>query len=371
MDYEKLNHLMNRTKIALMSNREAVFFTSIILSMKIFWDTNHRTAWTNAYSIGFNPEFYLSLTEDERVFVLVHEAMHVALDHLGRILGRDMARWNAACDYFINLYLVARGFKMPKVGLYDKRFEGMSADEIYDALGKEPLLPNPFEDMVLDEHVMDKGFKKHVEDLIIRAVMQAEMTNQGGCIPGDVALFIKNLVKPKLPWQQILRREVDAAVKTGYSWMKPNRRYFPQHHLPSTWSIGPTQATFYVDISCSVTDRQFHTFVSEIVGSMKMFNFNKITIVQFDTEIKSVDVVSSLAGLMKVKFKGRGGTHIECILEHMERTKPPLAMVFTDGGFDWPRTKFKQRILWLINDNPLWKPLFGRAIHFDTPKEEP
>lgn len=367
MNTTDLQHQLDRTKIALMANKEAIFFTSIVLSLKFFWDDACPTAWTDGYRIGWNPKFFLDLPEDQRIGVMVHEACHVAYDHMGRLQGREMRTWNKAADHVINLYLLARGFKLPSWVLADKRFENMSAEQVYDILIKEnDQEPNEMEDIRIDETVMADEYKKHVEDIIIRAATITRASSRPDLIPGEVEVFLKNLLRPRLPWQTILRREAEAATKTGHSWLKPNRRYFPTYHLPSMWSMGPQNATFYVDISCSVSDEQFHVFVSEIVGSMRMFNFQRITIVQFDTEIKSVDIVKSFRELMKVKFSGRGGTHIGCILDHIENTKPALAMVFTDGGFGWPRDKFRQRILWLINDNPTWKPLFGRAIHFKT-----
>lgn len=362
-----LQFQLDRTKIALMANPEAIFFTSIILSLKFFWDDTCRTAWTDGYRMGWCPTFFLGLPEDQRLGVMVHEACHVAYDHMGRTQGRIMSIWNKACDHVINLYLEERGFKLPSFRLADPRFAGMSAEQVYTILLEEnDQEENEMADIRIDDSIPTEEYKKHIEDIIIRAATLTKMSNRPDLIPGEVELFLKNLLKPRLPWQTILRREAEAASKTGHSWLKPNRRYFPAHHLPSMWSMGPQSATFYVDISCSVSDEQFHVFVSEIVGSLRMFKFKKITIVQFDVEIKSVDVVKSLRELMKVKFAGRGGTHIGCILDHIEKTKPALAMVFTDGGFGWPRDKFKQRILWLINDNPGWQPLFGRAIHFNT-----
>lgn len=367
MDTKKLQHELDRAKIKLMSNKEATFFTNIMLSLKFFWDEDHKTAWTDGYRMGFNPGFFMGMPEDERVGVLVHEASHVAYDHMGRLMGRNMRMWNIACDHVINLYLLERGFRLPAFRLADERFTGMSAEEVYAIIMKEPEPPgNPMEDLRVNEQVTTEEYKKHVEDIIIRAATLTKLSNSPHTIPGEVEIFLGKLLKPKLPWTQIFKRELDAAVKRGQCWSKPHRRHFPDMMLPSKWSKAPSDATFYVDTSCSVTDEQFTIFVGEIVGAFRMFKFEKITIVQFDTEIHSVNVVKSIAELRKVKFEGRGGTHIGCILDHMEKTKPKLSIVFTDGGFGWPRKEFKQNILWLINDNPSWQPLFGRAIHFDT-----
>jgi predicted metal-dependent peptidase len=371
-DPKQLQPLLDRMKIGLMSNPEVTFFTTIALSLKFYWDEDCPTAWTNGFDMGFNPQFFLAMPEKQRVGVYIHEASHVAYDHMGRALGKIMSIWNQAADHVINLYLLARGFELPSFRLADPRFTGMSTEEVYDILFEEQddLPQNPMEDIREPVNKTQQETKKHIEDLIVRAAMQAKMTQGAGELPGEIELFLDKLLNPKLPWQTILQREIHETVKTGYSWMRPNRRFFPTYHLPSSTVQGPTHATFYVDISESVQPAQFNIFVSEIVGALKQFNLKRVRIVQFDTQIQHDDTVTSLKELSRVKFHGRGGTHIGCILEHMEKTKPQLAMVFTDGGFMWPRQSFKQRILWLINDNPKWKPLFGRSIHFDTKKRK-
>jgi predicted metal-dependent peptidase len=371
-DLKQLQSLLERVKIALMSNPEVTFFTVIALNLKFIWDEECETAWTNGFEMGFNPRFFLSMSEEERLGVYIHEASHVAYDHMGRLLGRIMSIWNQAADHVINLYLLQRGFKLPSFRLADPRFTGMSTEQVYDILltEQDTLPKNPMEDIRESVDKTPQETQKHVQDLIVRAAVQAKMTHESGNIPGEVEMFIKKLLNPKLPWQTLLQREIHELIKTGYSWMRPNRRFFPTYHLPSRSVQGPTRATFYIDISGSVAQYQFDIFISEIVGAIKQFNLKEVRIVQFDTHIHHDDTVKSLKELSRVKFHGRGGTHIECILQHMEKTKPELAMVFTDGGFFWPRQTFKQRILWLINDNPEWKPLFGRSIHFDTHKRK-
>jgi predicted metal-dependent peptidase len=208
--------------------------------------------------------------------------------------------------------------------------------------------------------------KRHVEDMITRAAVQATMQGQPGSIPADIQLFLDKLFKPKLPWSTILRRYLTEFAKVDYTWKKPNRRFFPAHYLPSLDGLKVMDLDFYIDISGSVTDHHFTTFMSEIAGVFKMMKPNRIRIIQFDTRIHHIDTVKNLNDMMKIEFHGRGGTDVECILDMIEKEKTKLSMVFTDGGFHWRRQGCKQNILWLINDNPNWKSLFGKVIHFDT-----
>lgn len=379
MQANELERELNRTKIALMQSKEAVFFTTIVFSLKFVWDENHPTAYTNGYKIGFNPDFFMGMSREERAGVLIHEAYHVAADHLGRLGKRDPRIWNAAADHVINLDLKSRNIKLPVPHLADSRFVGMSTEQVYQILDSEAIeIELPMEDIMggngegqgedgEGNPVTAEQRQRHVEALLVRASVQAKMQGaKPGSIPGEVELMLNRLMKPRLPWQTILRREVTDLAKVGYTWQRPNRRYTPDHYLPSLNVPAVTDLTFYVDISGSVSDDQFRIFVSEIASTFKMFPMKNLRIVQFDTKIRNDDTVKNIQELMKIKFTGRGGTCPECIFEDMDKTKPRLALVFTDGEFHWHRDKVKPRLLWLINDNERFKPRFGRAIHFTT-----
>lgn len=364
---QELNALLDKVKIALMEKPDVAFFTTIALSLKHIWDPTCPTAYTNAHVVGWNPDFFKGLSPEERLFVEVHESCHVAYDHIGRKQDRDMRLWNIAADHAINLMLLERGFKMPSFGCADARFKGMGAEDIYNILVNEkvPPPPNQMEDLRPGEGSAEEH-KRHVEDLIIRAATQAKMQGQPGSIPAEIQLFLDSLFKPKLPWLTILRRYLTEFAKTDYTWKKPNRRFFPQYHLPSMDGKKVMDLDFYIDISGSVSDHEFKTFVSEIAGVFKMMKPNRIRIIQFDTAIHHIDTVRSFSDLKKIEFTGRGGTDVECILNMIEQDKAKLSMVFTDGGFNWRRNGCKQNVLWLINDNPSWKSIFGKVIHFST-----
>jgi predicted metal-dependent peptidase len=363
----ELNEKLDKVKIALMEKLDCAFFTTIALSLQHIWDPTCKTAYTNYRVIGWSPDFFNSLDNETRLFVEVHESCHVAYDHLGRQMDRDMRLWNIAADHAINLMLEERGFKMPDWVCKDKRFKGMGAEDIYNILVNEkvPPPPNQMEDLRPSDMTSDEQ-QRHVEDLIIRAATQATMQGQPGSIPGEIQLFLDKLFKPKLPFAQLLRRYMTELAKTDYTWKKPNRRFFPQHHLPSIEGRKVMDLDYYVDISGSVSDEQFMMFMSEIAGVMKMMKPNKIRIIQFDTEIQHIDTIRSFSDIAKLQFHGRGGTDIECIMNMIEEGNATLSMVFTDGGFNWRRNTAKKKILWLINDNPSWKPMFGSVLHFST-----
>jgi predicted metal-dependent peptidase len=92
---------------------------------------------------------------------------------------------------------------------------------------------------------------------------------------------------------------------------------------------------------------------------------NKITVVQFDTELKSVDEVKSIEELLKIKFTGRGGTLIKPVIDHINATKPQLALILSDGGFHfYDGVETKHQLIWVIYNSPAWVAPYGKVIHY-------
>lgn len=359
---------LDKAKIQLMSQPDSAFFTSVCFSMKHIWDETIPTACTNGIEIRYSPQFFMEQSAEEQVFLLLHETLHVALQHMTRLNGRDPRKWNIAADYVINYMLVARGFKMPKGGLYDKQYAGYSADEVYDMLPEDPKEELPMDDLESpgsDADIADTQEK--LDDILVRASIQSKMAGDApGTIPGEIELYINSLLNPKLPWHAILRKWMTKLSKTDYTWRRPNRRFFPKHYLPSQYSQSLCDIAVAADISGSVTDDQFLQFASEVYAIIKKEQPDTLKFILFDTEIKSINDIKTAEDLKNVKFTGRGGTNIEPVIEWAKENKPHLLVIFTDGGFRNNLPDPRIPIVWVINDNPGYTARWGKTIHFDT-----
>lgn len=364
-------HALSKAKISLMARPDSAFFTTVCFSLKHIWDDTIPTACTNGRNIRFSPKFFMSLTVEEQVFLLLHESMHVAYLHMDRVQDRNKEIFNYAADYVINLQLVDRGFKMPKMGLLDQRFRGMSTEEVYKILLQEnpPIDPQHMDIQPGDgagDPVKEEQLRQDVQDILVRASIQSKMAgDKPGTVPGDIQIFLDRLLNPKLPWHRILQKYLQSFAKTDYSFRKPNRRFFPKHHLPSLHGEQLVDLAIAVDISGSVTDDEFKVFVSETASILRMMKPDKITLIQFDTDIKSVHKVRSIAELMKIEFKGRGGTQINPVLEWTNTNKPQLLLVFSDGGFRFRDVDTKIPTLWIIHNDAAFVAPFGKVIHYD------
>lgn len=110
------------------------------LCFKLRWfpDSTAPTAWTDGISVGFNPEYVLSLNKAERRFLAAHEVSHPMLGHHLRREDREPRQWNKACDYVVNSILSAQGFTLISGGLLDYQYKGMAVEQVFDLLEPTP-----------------------------------------------------------------------------------------------------------------------------------------------------------------------------------------------------------------------------------------
>jgi predicted metal-dependent peptidase len=379
---------LSRTKIALMTRKDSTFFTTLCFSMRFVFDESVRTMETDGRYIYISPEFFMGVRDpsepvqfhdrEERLFGLVHECMHPAYDHMGRMpAGGCHDRWNIACDHVINLQLKERGFKVPSWVHCDPQFTGMSTEEVYALLPDNPGLPSMQDLKAMSGSGKDgkatqaeiDAIRRDMQDILIQARIQSKMAgDKPGTVPGDIELMLDKLLNPVLPMKVILSRFMKSFDKTDYSWRKPNRRFFPKHHLPSLWGESLVDLAWAVDASGSVSDRDFQQFLSEIHPVFRMYKPKKMTLLDFDTKIHHVHDVTSVQQLEQVKFTGRGGTNVTPVFEWANKNKPQALLIFTDGGFHWPKIETKVPIVWLIHNNPKWNAPYGKVIHYQIKK---
>lgn len=388
---------LSKAKVQIMLKRNFAFFATLILQSPTYWVTEDEvpTAATDGINIFINPTFFMNLTSEERIFIILHEIMHNVYEHGIRLGFREHSTWNEAGDYVINDDLVSRGFKMPAGGLHDTAYSGWSADKIYEDLMKkkdkgEQNPPTPWPDLQTppsgsgsdDEdgngpQLGTGGITKpdaqavedHNKNLLTQATQAAQMQSSEsvGNIPGNLVRKLDEMLNPKLPWDRILAKFLFSLSKNDFSWKRPNRRFISQGIImPSMYSEGIGKIDFAIDTSGSVSKNDFNRFISEIGYVFKKFNPEEIGVMQFDHILQGNEKCCSLKDFMKIQFKGGGGTRIEPVLEEFKNNAAKALIILTDGYlYHGAELDPKKPVVWCVYDNPSFVPTFGTAIHFD------
>ena len=100
---EKITKYMKRlllSRMRILMNHG--FYGLLLMHMVFALDENCETAATDGRRIFFGPDFLEKLSDGELDFIMMHEILHVVLQHCFRQGERDNERFNIACDIVVN-----------------------------------------------------------------------------------------------------------------------------------------------------------------------------------------------------------------------------------------------------------------------------
>lgn len=367
------------------------FFGSLAsnLNIKIVdWqheDATPITAATDGVNFFYNPEGIAKHNSENLIWLFAHEVSHVCWQHFIRQGDRHTLLWNIATDYAINGLLKKNNVGKPiKDHLYDKKFDGMAAEQIYDILYKDmPKLDlDALAKLLADKHIdMQKnedGSPKSEEEIkqlinkIKEDVLKAAQNCAAGDLPSGMDRLIGDITNPQLPWQDILRESIKSKIKSDFSFQRPNRRNSNMNGiiLPSMTVDDQIDVCIAIDASGSIDLNLLKKFMAEIAGIVSDFKSWNIKIWSFDAKIYNVkDYSSDLnSDILNYQIKGGGGTVFEANWKFMQENEiiPKLFIMFTDmqpcNG--WGDENYCDT-LFIGYDALKRKAPFGETIHID------
>lgn len=381
LDIENLVRELDRTKAKIWTGRDAAFLAPLMCSMPWIWSTDCPTAKTDYVHLYCNPYFFLANPPNVREFVVMHELWHPGKLHNLRMGDRHPLLWNYACDININNDLVKSGYSFqglifadgqPITPWYDPSFGDAAPEDIYTALFDgsievdDPNAPWNQEDMD-DLLPPDQATNQTVVNNVIRARHQARI-NHWGDAPGEIEQILDRFLNPVIPWRQVLWQWFTELKKARYTWKRPNRRYKPRDmYLPSRFhDKGRLEhLAFYVDTSGSISNDDIIRFMSELKFIKESFNPEKMTIIQFDTQISDIVEWGEEDNFNRIQIKGRGGTDLVPVRNHIMITEPTAVIIFSDLFVEPMEEGPECPIIWATIGNPGATVPFGKLIHVE------
>lgn len=381
------------SRARLLMIQQSAFLATINFSIVNRIGTEVPTAATNSKEIIYNPDFINKLSQDELFGLILHETYHIALNHCAlqeysRIQGRDPHIWNIAADVVINNFIIDAGYKLPEGGVYMPEHRNKTTEEIYQylvanavkvqcSIGSDIQESGDAKNTLSDDQIKklqnnalpesEIPIDDDLKDILLRASMASHMAGEdSSLVPGSIKLLMERFTKPKLPWDRLLLRYCRSKVNQGYNFQKPNRRFFPDMHIPGRTQPGLNHVQMAIDMSASVTDEQVSIFVSEVIGVINKLKPKKLTLLEFDTKLSNVTQIKSAHQLKQHEFTGRGGTYIQPVLDYAYSHPSDLLLVFTDGEFGIPPSINKIPLAWVIYDNPGFRAPVGKIFHTKT-----
>ena len=402
---------------------QQAFFGTLITRMQTF----SADAWLSTMAVDgkylyFNHAFVDSLEQDELVFVLAHEVLHLVYDHLSRGSGRDQQVYNCAADYIVNDELIqANVGKFPTTvpGLHDVKYRGWSSEKVYEDLMKQvqkqrqqksnqgdggdggsgsgSKLLDDMLDKLLDEHLTgNEGNKKsdsgdgepsqngpaqlsEEERKQLKAEMRQEIINSAqvagiGNLPAGVQRLVNSLLAPKMDWKALLQSQLNSLIPYDYSYMRVNRKGWDiEPILPGMTEEKMLNIAVALDMSGSISDKMVQEFLSEVSGIMQAYPMYEIRVFCFDTQCYNDKTFSTDNGedIRTYTPKGGGGTDGGCIFRYLrdENVIPTKLVIFTDGYVgDFGDENYCPTV-WIIKGSNVVPP-FGTHAYYDDPDKQ-
>ena len=391
------------------------FYGLLLMHMVYSIDENAETAYTDGTRIAFGPEFLESLTDSELDFVMMHEILHVVLQHCIRGEDRDHERMNIACDIVVNSNILLennmdhRSITLSKWGESmhiapdGKEGHEYTAEQVYDMLpptppqkkkkasssgwekGRAKQEQGDPKDLTSGGHSWDdhSQWSQYEEDDTLRdvwvkqfaeaceAISIREKTIGRGTLPLFAQRLLEKLRDPQVDWRTILNEFVQEEVN-DYSFSPPDRRFQESpFFLPDFNELGkngePVDILFMIDTSGSMSDKEITAAFSEVKGAIDQFDGKlKGWLGFFDAAIIEPKPFESVDDVLKIKPAGGGGTDFQIIFEyvhqHMENKLPACIIILTDGYAPFPQEHLARDIpvLWLIDNNDI-EPPWGKV----------
>lgn len=306
---------------------------------------------SNKNMIMLNKNFWLDVLQDEkeRAFVLLHEVLHIFLNHGGRCKDNSYIHplWNMATDFNINLTCAGVSYRDGRKTMndrfekyiskpanfpicYDEKYLGMSSDQIYQSLIEdfeeekgmtigewiEQQIGEALDDVIEWEGDSSAQEKRNIQSAIA-SIEHARSTNSIGDNEADLINLFKEMAKPKISWTDRITHSVTSTIDDRETYNRLSRRSsdvcFPTH-------IGEHVSVFFgIDSSGSMSSDDYMRALGELRGILDQFDSWVIDVYTCDVKAHLIGEYSSEEDQdfvnHGINLRGGGGTSMKALLE--------------------------------------------------------
>ena len=356
------------------------FYGLLLMHMIYAVSEEIETACTDGVRITFGIDFLDSLSDSELDFVMMHEILHVVLQHCFRGDVEDPEAYNIAADIVVNSNIMlengmkASSITLSKYGIAmhvapdGKEGHEYTAEQVYAMLpknlnkkgnNKSPgsavggakkenkkgnnKSPGSADGRAKKEIAKDKHqpvwvwddhsqWGKYEEDDTLRdvwvkrfedaaeAIEIRDPSNTRGLLPAFAERILKELKKPQTDWRTILNDFIQEEV-VDYSFAPPDRRFDDSPFFLPDFNGKEDRVEdilFMIDTSGSMSDDMIAAAYSEVKGAIDQFNGKlKGWLGFFDAAIIKPQPFSDENEFKIIKPAGGGGTDFQIIFEYV------------------------------------------------------
>lgn len=324
-----------------------IFFTSLLYTLKIeAREDLPAAAATDGVHLYYHPvRFAKEFTAPERIFVLVHELLHVILFHSLRRGIRKPDVWNIACDHVVNLLAQEYQYSAPSDCFCDIKYKGMTAEQVYDLLMQEGGGGGKGGKLAGDVMDYDPGKNDGVSageverGIAIGTQAAVQAAKAAGTLSANLKRMIGEAQVVREPWYQHLRRYLTSMNARQYNWSRIDARRAVLHNVicPSQKSEQMGKLVFGIDCSGSITEKQLSAMGAHISDLLRDVTPTAVVIVYFDSTPCFVEEFSGPDYHVTLEPHGGGGTAFGPVFDYVaeHHNDSALVIMFTDlfGSF--------------------------------------
>lgn len=356
------------------------FYGLLLMHMIYAVSEEIETACTDGVRITFGIDFLDSLSDSELDFVMMHEILHVVLQHCFRGDVEDPEAYNIAADIVVNSNIMlengmkASSITLSKYGIAmhvapdGKEGHEYTAEQVYAMLPKNlnkkgnnkssgsavgrakkenkkgnnkgpgSAVGRAKKEISKEQHqpvqVWDdhSQWGKYEEDDTLRdvwlkrfedaaeAIEIRDPSNARGLLPAFAERILKELKKSQTDWRTILNDFVQEEV-VDYSFSPPDRRFDDSPFFLPDFNGKEDMVEdilFMIDTSGSMSDDMIAAAYSEVKGAIDQFNGKlKGWLGFFDAAIIKPQPFSDENEFKIIKPAGGGGTDFQIIFEYV------------------------------------------------------
>lgn len=314
------------------------FLARALMSLPMVETTQIETMATDGKRILWNRTFAEGLTPEERDGVRVHEVLHVLLGHHVRRGNREPKKWNYACDYEINPYVVGSGYTLPKDALLNSKYNNMTAEEIYELLPDQPEMPT-WGGFTMDPNATDEEKAQAADEW--RKMMAG--TNWG-TVPATLRRALDEQLKPKKDLAAAVAQWLQNAFPSdNETWAPPSRR---NSMLPSEDIGTGGHVVICVDTSGSIGKEELQRFMQSILG---LADIGQLDCIAGDSDVTGewLDIDHDGVSQVAAEIGGGGGTDFRPLIARAASQFPDAIIYVTDGYGDFGHSP-PQPVLWAM-----------------------
>lgn len=182
-----------------------------------------------------------------------------------------------------------------------------------------------------------KGTQEEIKESESAVELMKEMALQTASMRGTVPESLTRLIKEKktkIDWRSLLQDYLLRISKSETVWTKPDKRFYPEYHLPSLGGKEMGGVVFLIDTSGSINTKLLDAFASE-VNDFRSQHKKQTTVLWHDVLVNKTELLEPDDAWTPKAVGGGGTSHVDAINKALD-SDPDLIVSLTDCYSEYP-----------------------------------